>query len=177
MCLCMYVLDFSYLQKFSMCTKHTCTRICVFGALHCILKYLYFWPFSLPMKMNIVWMNYVDTLHETWTQFLNHKNLCNSCPLVFPECKDYALLNLKSSLSTWISLTTTFVFDSVGPAWSGTSWRPRPRCWRTGAGRKSPSEGCLNITKPGNPFLTTFWINWSRAGSPTPGCSTSVRFC
>lgn len=56
-------------------------------------------------------------------------------------------------------------------------WRLRPRCWRTGVGRRTLYRECPNTTKQGRQSLTTCWTNWSKAGSLTLACLTCVRSC
>lgn len=68
-------------------------------------------------------------------------------------------------------------FDAVEPMWREILWRLRPRCWRTGAGRRNLYRGCPNTTKQGRQSLTTCWTNWSKAGSLTLACLTCVRSC
>lgn len=56
---------------------------------------------------------------------------------------------------------------SAGLMWSGTLWRLRLRCWRTGCGRGSLCWGCPDTTRPATLSPTSCSTNSSSPASPT----------
>lgn len=55
---------------------------------------------------------------------------------------------------------------SAGRMWSGTLWRPRHRCWRTGCGRQSLCSGCPSTTARGAPSPRSCWTSSSSPARP-----------
>ena len=55
---------------------------------------------------------------------------------------------------------------SAGRMWSGTLWRPRHRCWRTGCGRQSHCSGCPSTTARAAPSPRSCWTSSSSPARP-----------
>lgn len=56
----------------------------------------------------------------------------------------------------------------AGLMWSGTLWRLRLRCWRTGFGKRSLCKGCPSTIRPETRSLTSCLTNSSSPALPTP---------
>ena len=66
---------------------------------------------------------------------------------------------------------------SVERQWSGTSWKLRLRCWKTGVGRRSHWGECRHITEMVVLYPTTYWsLCWPHV-KPMPACLTYVKYC
>lgn len=97
------------------------------------------------------------------------------CSQVRPPCAGTARgvspIPFSPGIPSWPCPPRRSLPCSAGHTWSGTLWRPRPRCWRTGYGRRSLCFACPGTTRQGAPSRMSCWRN-----SLNPGRQTQVRW-